>query len=219
MMENENKSKTFQSFASTANSISLSFQSTKVIAIVAIICAVVCAMFCLCYTFSQIKELQRNVYVLDNKGQVFAASAQDVGVTRSDEVKDQSRRFHELFFNLPPDRQIIEEKVNSALDISDKSVYNYYNDLQESEFYRRLISTGSYQQVTVDSVKVDMSRHPYMVRTYASQIIVRTSNVTRYQLITQCRMLEVNRSPKNIHGLEVQNFEVIDNTMIGQRKR
>ena len=218
-METEYKPKNNQGLVETSNTIYSSFGATKVIAIVGIVLSVLCAVFCVYYTMTQVTTLQKNIYVLDNKGQIFSASAQSASVTRGDEVKDQATRFHDLFFNLPPDRAIIEENINRAFDISDKSTYQYYNDLQESGFYRRLISTGAYQQVTIDSVKVNMNVHPYHVVTYASQLIVRPSNVTKNMLITECNMMEVNRSPKNVHGLEIQNFRLLDNSNIGTRKR
>lgn len=218
-MDSENKSKSGQSLVGISNTITASFGAIKTIAVAGIILSVVCCITCVFLTITKIEAMQDNIYVLDNKGQVFGASSQSVSVSRGDEVRDQAKRFHDLFFNLPPDRSIIEQNIERSFDISDKSTYQYYNDLQESGFYRRLVSTGSYQQVTVDSIKVNMSSYPYHVVTFGSQLIVRESNITKNRLITECDMMEVNRSPKNIHGLEIQNFKLVDNTNIGTRKR
>lgn len=218
-MENDSNQKKVLSLIETSNSITASFGATKTIAISGIVLSVICCICCVYYTISQVSVMQKNVYVLDNKGQIFSASSQSASVTRGDEVRDQVTRFHDLFFNLPPDHTIIEQNLNRAFDISDKTTYQYYNDLQESGFYRRLINSGAYEQITVDSIKVNMNVYPYHVVTYGSQLIVRESNVTKNLLITECSIMEVNRSPKNVHGLEIQNFKLLDNSVVGTRKR
>ena len=217
--EKKKQQKSVDGIIAASNNIVASFKTTKFISIASLVALVIVAIGSTGYSIYEVKKMQKNIYVIDNKGQVLGASAQNVSLTRGDEVKDQSRRFHELFFNLPPDASLIESNIENAMSFSDKSAYSYYRDRNEAGFYKRLITTGSYQQIIVDSVKTDMRQYPYPVVTYATQYIVRETTVSKYSLVTRCIMMEVNRTPKNVHGLEIQRFEVVENNAIEQRRR
>lgn len=212
-------SKNVQSIVKLSNSISASFSSLKLVAFMSFAIAAVTAVICVWLTVSGANERENQIYILNEKGQVFAATRQSMSVSREDEVRDQLLRFHELFFNVPSNPEIIRSNLDRAFEISDKSTYRYYNDLQESGFYRRMTSTGASQQVVVDSIRVDMSRKPYLSITYATQYILRESNITQYSLVTRCGVMEVQRTPKNLHGLQIEQFDVVENVKRGERRR
>lgn len=211
--------KNVDNLVKATNSITASFKSLRFVTIACLVGAFVTALLCVFLSTSAISDLSNQIYVLDDKGQVLSAGRQDVQTSRRDEIIDQATRFHELFFNVSPNRDIVKLNLERALEISDKSVYNYYTDLNEKGFYRRLQQTNSSQQIIVDSVKVDMRQSPFTVVTYASQFITRESNITRFSLITRCSMIDVNRNPKNLHGLQIEKFEVLENNQIEQRRR
>ncbi len=211
--------KNVDNLVKATNSITSSFKSLRFVVISCLVGAFVAAVLCVYLSTSAINGLGDTIYVLDDKGQVLSAGRQNVQTSRRDEIIDQATRFHELFFNVSPNRDIVKINLERALEISDKSVYNYYTDLNEKGFYRRLQQTNSSQQIVVDSVRVDMRQTPFTVVTYASQFITRESNITRFSLITRCNMIDVNRNPKNLHGLQIEKFEVLENNQIEQRKR
>ena len=211
--------KNVDNLVKATNSITSSFKSLRFVVISCLVGAFVAAVLCVYLSTSAISGLGDTIYVLDDKGQVLSAGRQNVQTSRRDEIIDQATRFHELFFNVSPNRDIVRINLERALEISDKSVYNYYTDLNEKGFYRRLQQTNSSQQIVVDSVKVDMRQTPFTVVTYASQFITRESNITRFSLITRCNMIDVKRNPKNLHGLQIEKFEVLENNQIEQRKR
>ena len=216
-MDNYNN-KDVRSLVDISNRFTASFNAMKIIAIVCIIGAALTAVVCIYFTSSSIAQANQHIYVLD-KGQVMTASQQSASLTKLDEVKDHMTRFHELFFSVSPNADVIKSNLERALELSDKSVYKYYNDLAETGFYKRMISSNMSQQVQVDSVRVDMSRYPYPVITYCTQWITRTSNMTKYELQTRCSVIDVNRSEKNLHGLQIEKFEVIKNELIETRNR
>ena len=51
------------------------------------------------------------------------ALSQDLSQNRPVEAREHSRRFHELFFTLSPDRAAIESNINRALFLVDKSAF------------------------------------------------------------------------------------------------
>lgn len=218
MSGSELKNKNIDSILKVSNSITESFSKLKFVTIACVVCTFLTAVVCVYYTMNEVHALGRTVYVLNN-GQVLTASRQDVSVTRIDEVKAQSENFHKLFFNISPNKDMVTRNINAALEISDKSAYDYFNDLQERGFYKRFAQASAVQEVVIDSVKVNMKSYPYQVMTYASLFVTRESNITFSSLITRCNMIDVPRNPKNLNGLQIEKFEVVENREVSRRRR
>ncbi len=147
------------------------------------------------------------------------ALSQDMKQNRPAEAREHVRRFHELFFNLSPDKSAIEHNINRALILSDKSAYNYYTDFSEKGYYNRIIAGNINQVVQVDSVVCDFNTYPYSATTYARQMIIRESNVTERSLLTRCRLSNVSRSDDNPNGFIIEGFTIIENKDIITTKR
>jgi conjugative transposon TraK protein len=135
------------------------------------------------------------------------------------EAKDHVIRFHELMFNLSPSSESIQRNLDRALVMSDRSAYDYWMDLSEKGFYQRLISANISQEFVTDSVKVDMLSYPHSVTTYGKLYMLRESNITAYQFESSCRLVDVERSQTNPHGLMIERFVVTRNDNLGTRKR
>jgi len=200
------------------NRITASFTAMKVVLVFCIACMAATAVASVYFYTLRVGEMQSKIYVIDN-GNTLSAHAQESSVTRKDEVMDMMQTFHRLMFNLPPNNDMIKRNMEIALGMADRSVYRYYNDLQESGFYKRLTSTNSYQQVDIQTVDIDMSVYPYAVVVKGFQYINRESNVSQYSLVTRCRVANAVRSPQNLHGLMIENFEVVENSIIETRDK
>ena len=135
------------------------------------------------------------------------------------EAREHIKRFHELFFTLSPDKNAIESNISRAMFLADKSVYTYYKDLIEKNYFNRVISGNINQTLQVDSVVIDFNNYPYSASTYAKQVIIRESNITRRSLVTKCRLINSVRSDNNPHGFMMENFEVLENRDIQTVKR
>ena len=180
--------------------------------------AIVFATLCICvagyavwqsYHFA---ELQRQkIYVLDNGKSLMLALSQDASINRPVEAREHVRRFHELFFTLAPDKRAIENNMQRAFNLADKSVFDYYKDLSEKGYYNRIISGNVQQRIEVDSVVCNFDHYPYAVKTYAKQFIVRSSNVTRRSLISSCYLVNSVRSDNNPQGFNIEKFTVLEN--------
>ena len=64
-----------------------------------------------------------------------------------------------------------------------------------------------------------MNTYPYEARTYGRLFMLRESNITAYQLETTCRLVDVERSPGNPHGMMIEKFRVTRNENLGTRNR
>lgn len=200
------------------NRITNAFNSFRFVTVFSIVGAFATAVFCVVHTTTKLSEIQTKIYVLDN-GRSFSATMQDAAISREDEIRDQVRTFHNLFFNVPPDMTMIKRNLEQALDLSDKSAYKYFEDLNESGYYKKMVNADAYQQIQVDEVSVDMSVYPYQIVTKCTQWITRDSNMSKYSLITRCVAVNIPRSQKNLHGIMLQKFEVVENRQLETRKR
>lgn len=210
--------KNVDGLVSSMGSITASFKSFKFIMVGVVVAALLCGGFCVVYTMQQVALMQSRVYVIDS-GAAFSATAVDVAVAREDEVRDQVVRFHELFFNIPPDISMVNRNLEKALLLADKSAYDYFENLKESGYYRKLTSADAFQQVEIKDVVIDMTSYPYRVRVVANQWVTRKSNMSMFTLETSCTLVNVPRSSNNLHGLMIQNFSVTDNRLVETRER
>lgn len=198
--------------------IESSFRRSVIVTAVAIISMAVLATVVSLRSYSLVGEQRRQIYVLD-KGQSLLALQSDGSATRDLEIMDHVTRFHELFFNMAPNATTIQQNVDRALNLSDRSVYDYWSDLSEKGFYQRLVQANITQQMVVDSVAVDLSSYPYRARCYAHQYMIRESNITAYEFESTCQLIDIARSPVNPHGLMIEKFLVQKNESMGTRKR
>lgn len=200
------------------NRMTYSFNSFKIIAIVSVVSAVIAAVASVAIFTVKLSEIQSQIYVLD-EGATFSATVRDAAITKEDEIRHQVEMFHRFFFNIPPSTDMIKRNLEEAFELADNSAYEYYNDLQETGFYQRLTQSQSYQQIDIESVSIDMSVYPYAVSVSAYQYITRESNMSKFSLKTRCLVTNSVRSSKNLHGLMINRFEVVENNLIETRKR
>lgn len=161
------------------------------------------------YQFAQ--EQREKIYVLDNGKSLMVALSQDMSINRPVEAREHVRRFHELFFTIAPDKNAIESNVKRAFNSADQSAFNYYKDLQEKGYYNRIISGNIQQRIEVDSVVANFESYPYGVKTYARQFIIRSSNLTIRNLVTNCSLVNSVRSDSNPQGFTIEKFNVLEN--------
>ena len=200
------------------DNIDSSFRKMKFLTIASLICAgCVCVLSVGIAAWSS-EHARESVYVIE-KGSAVMARRSHEDANRDMEAADHVTRFHELMFNLSPSSESIKRNVDRALLMSDRSAYDYWMDLSERGFYQRLVSANVSQEIVVDSVKVDMQSYPYGAITYGKLFLLRESNITSYQFESTCRLVEVERSPSNPHGLMIEKFLVTRNDNLGTRKR
>lgn len=201
------------------DTIEASFRKTKIITIASLASAAIVSLGSLIYAAEFVSSHSDNIYILDGNGSAMSATVAKTQLDRELEVTDHVTRFHELMFNLSPSSDAIRRNVERALNMSDRSAYDYYNDLEEKSYYSRMVQANITQQISIDSVHVDMGVYPYQERTYGKLYVIRESNITRYDFISQGQLVETGRSKYNPHGLMLEKFRVIRNERVETRKR
>jgi len=195
----------------TLRNIENSFRQIRLYAIVFATICIGIAGFAIWKSYSFANEQRQKIYVLDNGKSLMLALSQDASINRPVEAREHVRRFHELFFTLAPDKDAIESNMRRAFNLADKSAFDYYKDLSEKGYYSRIISGNVQQRIEVDSVQCDFTRHPYAVKTYAKEYIIRSSNITKRSLVTSCFLVNSVRSDTNPQGFNIEKFSVLEN--------
>ncbi|RKR80681.1 conjugative transposon TraK protein [Mucilaginibacter gracilis] len=190
--------------------IDTAFKHIKAFSLVLIAaCTAICA-FTVFKSYQFVSNAQSHIYILANGKALEAMSAE-----RKDnipvEAKDHVRMFHYYFFNLDPDEKVIIANITKALYLADNSAEKMYNDLKEQGYYADLMSGNISQQVSIDSVNVDINQYPYYFRCYAKEKIIRTSSIVTRSLITAGYLRNVARSDNNPHGFLIEKWNTLEN--------
>ena len=196
------------------NDIEKSFHKLERISTVTVIFSFLFATVAGIMAFSYAEKQRQKIYVLDQGKSLLLALQTDAIMNKELEIKDHVSRFHELMFTLSPQKQSIQENLDRAFNLSDRSAYEYSQDLAEKGYYSRLISANISQQMIVDSVKFEDNSYPYKIRTYARQYVIRESSMSEYSFVSTCQITNIGRSDVNPHGLLIEKFNVIENNLI-----
>ena len=196
-----------------------SFKRLSMMTIVAVGGALFFALVVGVSALNYAEKQRQKIYVLDQGKSLLLALQTDAILSKDGEIRDHVTRFHELMFTLSPQKQTIQENLDRAFNLADRSAFEYSQDLAEKGYYARLVSANISQQMIVDSVKFVSNSYPYQVRTYARQYVVRESTVSQYSFVSTCQLINAGRSDVNPHGLIIEKFKVIKNDLIETRKR
>ncbi len=191
--------------------IETSFRQIRMIVFVFVILCAGITGYSVWSSYSFAEAQRQKIYVLDEGKSLMLALSQDLAQNRPVEAREHVKRFHELFFTLSPDRKAIESNINRALFLVDKSAFRYYQDMQEKGYYNRIVTGNINQMIRVDSVVCNFDAYPYKTTVYATQMIIRASNVTERSLVTRCNLRNSVRSDNNPHGFMMERFEIIEN--------
>lgn len=187
--------------------IQTSFKKMKVITISGIIVMAILILGAFALAFNFVSQRENSIFVVDD-GYVLAATRQDNSVQKDLEVINHVTRFHELMYNLAPDLRTIKTNVERASALGITPALQIDLNRQEKQFYTQMIQLGAVEEIAVDSVKVDISSYPYKAKTWATMYFIRSSNVAKYSFISNCSLINTQRSPTNPHGLSIETFVV-----------
>jgi len=190
--------------------IDTAFKHIRTFSVVLILaCALICA-YSVFKSYQFVSDSQRHIYILANGKALEAFSAE-----RKDnipvEAKDHVRMFHYYFFNLDPDEKVITANITRALYLADNSAEKMYKDLKEQDYYGDLISGNISQQITIDSIHVDVNQYPYYFRCYAKEKMTRSTSIVTRSLVTEGYLRNVARSDNNPHGFLIEKWNTLEN--------
>ena len=195
--------------------IDTAFKHIKTFSIFLILSCVLVSGFAIYKSYEAIRIAEERVYILANGKAIEVFSSQ-----RKDnlpvELRDHIKVFHTDFFTLDPDEKVIQTNVGKALNLADESAKREYDNLREKGYYSNIISANISQEITVDSIALDVNQYPYSFRCFATQRLIRSTSTLNRKLITQGYVRSVSRSDNNPHGFLIQQWETIENRDVPQ---
>ncbi|AWW29417.1 conjugative transposon protein TraK [Echinicola strongylocentroti] len=198
--------------------IETAFQHVKRFSLVLSIGAVLLALGAILLSYRFQQQAAERVYILLD-GKVMEALADSRQGNLNVEAREHVIRFHDRFFGLSPDDDLIEQRLAEAMYLGDGSVRDAYQVLREQGYYDRLVTGNISQEIYADSIALDMGQSPYRFWYYGSQVITRpTSKLTR-RLVTTGVLREMARSRNNPHGLLIEKWETLENKDLKIEKR
>lgn len=190
--------------------IDTAFKHVRLFTIVVIIACVLISGFSLVKSYQAVQTAQTRIYILSNAKVLEAISS-----TRKEnievEAKDHVKTFHQYFFGLDPDDDVIQTNISKALYLADQSAKSQYDNLKEKGYYSNIISANISQKINVDSVVFSSSEYPYYFRCYATQQLIRSSSSMDRILITEGFLRNVSRSDNNPHGFLIERWKIVSN--------
>lgn len=180
-----------------------------------------CMAIC-CYTvfesYKMVTTAQQRIYLLAN-GKAIEALAADRKDNIPVEARDHISMFHHYFFSLDPDDKVIEANINRALYLADGSAKKQYDDLKEGGYYSGIISGNVSQEISVDSIALNMDTYPYYFKYYGVQKMIRPTAIVSRSMIAEGYLRNVSRSDNNSHGFLIERWRILDNKDLEVQKR
>jgi conjugative transposon TraK protein len=191
--------------------IDTAFKHIRTFSALLILANILCMCFCIYKSYALVEAAQNKVYILYN-GKVLEAVASDRKSNLEVELRDHIKTFHQYFFNLSPDDQAIQGNIAKALYLADESAKKQYDNLRESGYYNNLIAANISQEITLDSIRLDVNRQPYGFTCYATEKLVRSTSTVFRKLVTQGQVRELGmQTDHNPHGFLIQRWEILQN--------
>ena len=204
-------------FKETKN-IDSSFRHIKIFTFLVVAgCFLLCG-FVLYKSYELSARVQDKIYILagDQAMEAFASKRKDNVLV---EGKSHISLFHIYFFTLDPDDKVIEKNISKALYMADASAKKQYNILKETGYYANIIAGNISQQISIDSITVEIMAEPYFFHCYSTERIIRPNSIVTLNLITQGYLRNVSRSDHNPHGFLIERWETLENKDIKTENR
>src|SRR6266542_2618160 len=151
-----------------AKNIDTAFRYIRAFSLLLLTACILISGYALYISHKTIAQSQQKIFILAN-GKVLEAYAADRKDNIPVEARDHIKMFHYYFFTLDPDDKVIQSNITKALYLADASAKREYDNLKESGYYSNLIAGNISQQITIDSVMVDINQTPIYFKCKAIQ--------------------------------------------------
>ena len=204
-------------FQKTKN-IDSAFRHIKAFSLMLVVGCFLLSGFVLYKSYELSARVQDKIYILagDQAMEAYASKRKDNVLV---EAKSHISLFHIYFFTLDPDDKVIEKNISKALYMADASAKKQYNNLKETGYYANIIAGNISQQISIDSIAVDIKVEPYFFHCYGKERIIRPNSIVTRNLITQGYLRNVSRSDYNPHGFLIERWETLENKDIKTENR
>lgn len=194
----------------TTKNIDTAFKQVRLFSLSVIVSCVIITLFISYRSYRIAADAHQKVFILAN-GKALEAYAADRKDNVSVEARDHVKMFHQYFFSMDPDDKVITSNITKALYLADASAKQQYGSLKENGYYTNLISGNISQEITADSISIDINNYPYYFRYKGVQRIIRPATIVMRSLVTEGYLRNVARSDNNSHGFLIEKWRTLEN--------
>jgi conjugative transposon TraK protein len=192
------------------NNLETAFQHVRLFTAVVVAGSLVLCGFVVWASLRAIARNQDRIYILES-GKALEAVAGSRQENIPVEARDHIRAFHTEFFTLDPDEKVITAHLSRALYLADGSARRVYEGLKESGYFNGIIAGNISQEISIDSISLDMHGYPIPFRCYATEKIIRPTSLVTRNLITEGWLRNTGRSDNDPHGFLIERWTILDN--------
>ncbi len=164
------------------------------------------------------EKAQDRIFILAN-GKALEAYAAERRDNIPVEARDHVKMFHHYFFSLDPDEKVVQSNITKALYLADGSAKQQYDNLRENGYYTNLISGNISQEVSVDSIYININVYPFYFSYRGKQKIIRPTTIVTRSLLTEGYIRNVSRSDHNPHGFLIEKWRTLENNDLTTQSR
>ena len=151
------------------------------------------------------RTLLESAFAVNTDGSVIPLKLVTQRESLEVEAHSHLHLFHQYFYGI--DESNYEKNLEKALWLGDSSVDEAYRQKRADGVYNRLLQYSLVEKIIDIDIQLDLSNEPYEFQVETIFEIDRGAVTDRYQLITEGKLIHVDRHfPNNTHGLLITDF-------------
>jgi hypothetical protein len=138
--------------------------------------------------------------------------AQSTDLTNSYDIlaKGAIQRINQLIYQHVPDTKNMNNQLNEAITMSDKSAANIIDALKSHEYYQNLLAQNFYTLLITDSINIDYSSDPQHFRYVGTLHIIREKIVAFRRIVTEGEIQKTDIiTTNNERGFIIHKFRLV----------
>jgi conjugative transposon TraK protein len=202
--------------------IQSAFSYVRWFALVVVVLSLLVALYSIVQVSKISKLSKQQMLVMDSSGNVHNAVISSRVANLEVEAKSHITKFHELFFNIDPEQEVIDKKKEQWSYLADQSAVVQYDKMNEQGFFQSMVAGSISSRIVIEEIILQPteSSEYYDFTLKGVQRLFRSSSVAVRNVVTsgKLRVLQ-NRTENNPHGLMIVNWQVLDNSTLSTSKR
>jgi hypothetical protein len=184
------------------------FNTMRNVALLSVLSTFIVALVAGLLVFRAYESSGQRVYVVGNNGSFSALSTSHDTHTRF-EARNLVSTFMTTMYG--HDQYTYKAHLDAALPlIEDRGGRRIYEGFKTGQVFENYVRYGARATITVDSIRLDMSNHPYTGQVYVKQRILIGDQMSKSQpLAAKFALVETDRSDANPYGMLITDFDYI----------
>ena len=165
------------------------------------------------FAYQSYEQAQSRAYIVTDMGTLYANSnVTNDPRSRKIEIESHVRIFAQNMFGF--DEGNYKEHIEKGLQLIGNDGNDILSQYNQIELYNNLVKNNMTVNVFVDSIWVDVKAKPARARLFARQQFDNAVSSEQFELRADMSLRDVSRTSANVHGLKIENWNIIQNGKI-----